>query len=160
MKNLELIAAIGKNNELGANNDLIWKIKEDMEAFKNITMNKTMVMGSKTYESMPKNLKGRNYAIITRMNIVIPNVSIFNSRENFLEHIKNDNNEYIVVGGGQIYNLFINDVNIMYLTEIDDEYKLADTYFPTFDKNLFDKELLMEGNSNGIDYKQYKYIRR
>ena len=158
MHNLELIAAIGKNNELGFNNNLIWHIKEDMKQFKKITMNKTMIMGMNTYNSMPKNLEGRKYIVLTRKKITIPNVLIFNSKEELLNN-RNNNEKYIIVGGGQIYNLFINDVDIMYLTHIDQEYKLADAFFPSFNEDLFDKELLMEGNDK-VAYKQYKYIRR
>ncbi len=159
MKNLELIAAIGKNNELGANNELIWRIKEDMKAFKSITMGKTMVMGRKTYESMPKNLEGRKYLVLTNSNIVYPNAGTINDKDRFLRNIENSDEDYIIVGGAQIYNLFINDVNVMYLTKIDAEYKLADAYFPKFNENEFDNTLLMEGN-NGVNFKQYKYVRR
>lgn len=159
MKNLELIAAIGANNELGTNNELIWRIKEDMRAFKKITWGKTMVMGRKTYESMPKNLEGRKYLVLTKSNIIYPNAGTITDKDRFLRNIENTNEEYIVVGGAQIYNLFINDVDIMYLTKIDAEYKLADAYFPKFNENDFDKTLLMEGN-NGVNFKQYKYVRR
>lgn len=159
MKNLELIAAIGKNNELGTNNELIWRIKEDMKAFKQITWGKTMVMGRKTYESMPKNLEGRKYLVLTKSNIVYPNAGIITDKDRFLRNIENTDEEYIVVGGAQIYNLFINDVDIMYLTKIDAEYKLADAYFPKFNEENFDKTLLMEG-IEPVSYKQYKYVRR
>ena len=159
MKNLELIAAIGKNNELGTNNELIWRIKEDMKAFKQITWGKTMVMGRKTYESMPKNLEGRKYLVLTKSNIVYPNAGIITDKDRFLRNIENTDEEYIVVGGAQIYNLFINDVDIMYLTKIDAEYKLADAYFPKFNEENFDKILLMEG-IEPVSYKQYKYVRR
>ena len=64
MKNLELIAAIGKNNELGFNNNLIWHIKEDLQSFKEITMNKNMIMGMNTFISIPHNLKGRKYIVL------------------------------------------------------------------------------------------------
>ena len=159
MKNLELIAAIGKNNELGTNNELIWRIKEDMKAFKQITWGKTMVMGRKTYESMPKNLEGRKYLVLTKSNIVYPNAGIITDKDRFLRNIENTDEEYIIVGGAQIYNLFINDVDIMYLTKIDAEYKLADAYFPKFNEENFDKTLLMEG-IEPVSYKQYKYVRR
>lgn len=159
MKNLELIAAIGKNNELGTNNELIWRIKEDMKAFKQITWGKTMVMGRKTYESMPKNLEGRKYLVLTKSNIVYPNAGIITDKDRFLRNIENTDEEYIIVGGAQIYNLFINDVDIMYLTKIDVEYKLADAYFPKFNEENFDKTLLMEG-IEPVSYKQYKYVRR
>ena len=66
---LTIIAAIGKNNELGYNNDLIWKFNEDMEFFKSNTMNKKIVMGRKTLESLPKLLDGRTHLVITRRNL-------------------------------------------------------------------------------------------
>ena len=158
MKNLELIAAIGKNNELGYNNELIWHIKEDLKSFKAITMNKNMIMGMNTYNSIPQNLEGRKYIILTRKHIIIPNTNIYNSKEELYDNIE-ENEKYIVIGGGQIYKLFINDVDVMYLTHINDSYIKADTFFPTFNEDDFTKELLSEGKDE-IPYKQYKYIRR
>ena len=54
---ISIIAAVGKNNEIGKNNDLIWHIKEDLQNFKNLTMNKYIVMGANTYASLPKRLE-------------------------------------------------------------------------------------------------------
>ena len=153
MKNLELIAAIGKNNELGFNNNLIWHINDDLKNFKNITMGKNIVMGMKTFISIPNNLEGRKYVILTSKNITIPNKTIYHSKEQFIKNM-NDNEKYIVIGGGQIYKLFIDDVDTMYITHINDYFKVADTYFPKFNK-----ELLMEGTDK-VHYKQYKYVRR
>lgn len=158
-KNLELIAAIGKNNELGFNNELIWKIKEDLKQFKKITMGKNLIMGFNTYKSLPQKLDGRNYIVLTRKDINISNITTYHSREDLIKDI-NGNQEYIVIGGAQIYKLFIDDVYIMYLTHIENTFKLADTYFPTFDENDYEKELLIQGNQDGINYKQYKYVRR
>lgn len=158
IKNLELIAAIGKNNELGYNNELIWKIKEDLKQFKQLTMGKNLIMGYNTYMSLPKKLDGRNYIILTRKNMEIENATIYHYREDLIKNIKKDE-RYIVIGGAQIYRLFIDDVYVMYLTQIDDTFKLADTYFPTFDDGNYEKRLLMEGNQDGINYKQYKYVR-
>lgn len=159
IKDLELIAAIGSNNELGYNNELIWKIKEDLQQFKKITMGKKLVMGFNTYMSLPKQLAGRDYIILTRKNMKIENAIIYHSREDLIKNIKKDE-KYIVIGGAQIYKLFIDDVYLMYLTEIYDTFKLADAYFPTFNEDNYEKELLMEGNQDGINYKQYKYVRR
>lgn len=158
IKNLELIAAIGKNNELGYNNELIWKIKEDLKQFKQLTMGKNLIMGYNTYMSLPKKLDGRNYIILTRKNMEIENAIIYHCREDLIKNIK-EAEKYIIIGGAQIYRLFIDDVYVMYLTQIDDTFKLADTYFPTFDDDNYEKELLMEGNQDGINYKQYKYVR-
>ena len=62
---ISAIAAIGKNNEIGLNNKLIWKISEDLKNFKKITMGHFLVMGRKTYESIGKNLEGRKLIILT-----------------------------------------------------------------------------------------------
>ena len=61
---ISIIAAIGKNRELGRGNDLIWHIKEDLKNFKNLTMGKCIVMGKNTYESLPKHLEGRKYIVL------------------------------------------------------------------------------------------------
>lgn len=159
VKNLSLIAAIGKNNELGFNNQLIWRIKEDLKQFKKITMDNNLIMGFNTYNSIPKTLENRKYIILTRKKIEINNTTIYHNKEDLIKNI-NDYEEYIVIGGAQIYKLFIDEVAVMYLTHIDDTFKLADTYFPNFDENNYTKELLMEGNQNGINYRQYKYVRR
>ena len=79
MKNLSLIAAIGKNRELGKNNDLIWKIKEDMQHFRNKTMNHPIVMGYRTYKSLPKLLPGRLHVVISRTKIDNPDVITYNN---------------------------------------------------------------------------------
>ena len=65
MGNITLIAAIGKNRELGKNNDLIWRFKEDMEFFKKQTLGKPVLMGSRTLESLPKLLPERKHIVIT-----------------------------------------------------------------------------------------------
>ncbi len=159
LKNLSLIAAIGYNNELGFHNELIWKIKEDLIQFKKITMGKNIIMVFNTYESLPKTLKDRKYIVLTRKKIEIENVTIYNNKSDLIKNI-NSNEEYIVIGGALVYKLFIDDVSLMYLTHIKDTFKLADAYFPNFDENDYTKELLLEGNQDGINYKQYKYIRR
>ncbi len=64
--NLDLIVAKGKNNEIGYKKDLIWRIKEDLLFFKDVTMNSYIIMGRNTYESMPKKLPGRKYIILSK----------------------------------------------------------------------------------------------
>lgn len=159
IKNLSLIAAIGNNNELGINNKLIWHIKEDLKSFKNITMNSNIIMGMNTYNSIPQKLEGRKYIVMTRKDIILDNVQIYHSKEDLIKNINNQE-KYIVIGGEQIYKLFIEDVYIMYLTHINDTFKLADAYFPKFDENKYEKNLILEGSENNINYKQFKYTRR
>ena len=71
---LSIIAAIGKNNELGKDNDLLWRFPEDMKFFRETTMGHKIVMGRKTFESLPKLLPGRGHIVLTRQDLEIPNV--------------------------------------------------------------------------------------
>ena len=89
MKNITMIAAIGKNRELGKNNDLIWHLKEDMKFFKDQTMGKPIVMGRKTFESLPKLLPGRKHIILTKQKLDVPEeVLLFHNKEDVLDYIK------------------------------------------------------------------------
>lgn len=157
IKNLELIAAVGENYELGKDNKLIWRIKKDLQTFKTITMWKNMVMGKNTYDSMPKHLEGRKYIVLTRQNIELENATVYHSKSEFIKNLK-FNERYIICGGAQIYKLFIDDVETMFLTHIEESHE-ADAFFPQFDKSQFNSELLVNTEENGIKYKQYKYTR-
>lgn len=166
MENLSLVAAIGKYNELGLDNRLIWKIKEDLEFYKNLTLHQNIIMGRKTLESMPPGaLQKRNVFVLSSRPLdKCYDVNAFTSVESLLEYIEVTNQNFIVVGGASIYEAFLPYVDTMYLTEIDD-YKVADTYFPYVDVNEWDIETIYshEGNyknNNDINYVRNKYIRR
>ena len=161
MKNLSIIAAIGKNNELGYKNRLIWDIKEDLQFFKKKTTNAYVVMGSKTYLSLPGKLKNRKYIILTLEPLEVDeDVLLFNDLEKLLEHIKLINEEIFIIGGGQIYKLFLPYASKMYLTEIDATEDGADTYFPEINNSewkCIKGEQLEESN---IKYSHNEYIRK
>ena len=132
---INLIAAIGKNNELGYNKDLIWKIKGDLKFFKNTTIGHPVVMGRRTFESLPKVLPQReNIVISSTMEDVNKEIKLYRSVKAFLEEYKKYNGDVFVIGGESIYSQFIDLADKIYLTEIDDS-KLSDVYFPKFDKN-------------------------
>ena len=161
MKNITMIAAIGKNRELGKNNDLIWHLKEDMKFFKDQTMGKPIVMGRKTFESLPKLLPGRKHIILTKQKLDVPeDVLLFHNKEGVLDYIKSYQEEVMIIGGASIYKEFLEDSNKLVLTEIDDEDKTADTYFPYFDKNEWLKEELSTEEENNIKYKHIIYTRK
>ena len=87
--NMTMIAAVGKNLELGKDNKLIWHFKEDMSFFKNETMGKPIIMGMKTYDSLPGLLPGRQHIVLTRRNIELdPTVLVVHSIDELLERIK------------------------------------------------------------------------
>ena len=161
MKNITMIAAVGKNLELGKNNDLIWHLKEDMKFFKEQTMGKPIIMGRKTFESLPKLLPGRKHIILTKQDLDLPEeVLIFHDKEDLLEYIKDYKEEVMIIGGASIYKEFLKDSNKLILTEIDAEDSTAEAYFPEFNKEEWNKELLKEIDDEEIKYKHIVYIRK
>lgn len=158
--NINLIAAIGKNNELGKNNDLIWKLKEDMKFFKETTMGHPIVMGRKTFESLPKVLPGRKNIVISRSEIKNDQIEIYKSIRDFLVQYQNFNNEVFIIGGASIYEQFIDLATKMYLTEIDEIDDRADVYFPKFNTIDWDKEIISQKVENSIEFNHVLYKRK
>ena len=163
MKNITMIAAIGKNNELGKNNDLIWKFKEDMQFFKEQTMGKPMAMGYKTFYSLRggKPLPGRKHIVLTSRNLEEnPQIIIVRSLEELLKYIEEYKDEVMIIGGASIYKAMIEYADKLVLTEIDAEDKEADSFFPEFNKEEWNNELLNEHEENNIKYKHLVYKRK
>lgn len=156
---ISIIAAIGKNNELGKDNNLIWHIKDDLINFKNLTMNKKIVMGASTYKSLPKKLEGRKYIILSSKLTDVSDAKIYKDFNKLLEYIKSLDEEVMIIGGASIYKLFLPYADRLYLTEIDAEEKDADAYFPIFDKIKYKKSIIKEINEGNIKYKFVLYER-
>lgn len=159
MKNITMIAAVGKNLELGKNNDLIWHFKEDMKFFRDQTMGKPMIMGIKTLESLPKLLPGRKHIVLTSRNLELdPAVLVVHSIDELLE-VVSEYPEVMVIGGASIYRQMLDYSDKLILTEIDAESD-ADVYFPKFDKNQWDSEVVGENVEDNISYKHLVYTRK
>lgn len=161
MNNLSLIAAIGKNNELGLNNKLLWHIKEDLEFYKKTTMNKNIIMGRNTFESMPYTaFKNRNPIILTTKEININiDIKIYNNIELLMEYINKSKEEFIVVGGAKVYSELLKYVDTMYLTHIDKSF-IADTYFPYINFNEWNSKIIDDYMEQDIPYKRKIYTRK
>ena len=167
MDNLSLIAAIGKNNELGLDNHLIWKIKEDLKFYRSYTLNQNIIMGRKTFESMPlKALQERNVFVLTSKELDKHcNIDCYSNIEDLLEYIETVKEKFIVVGGAQIYEAFLPYIDTMYLTEINEE-SVADTFFPKIDLHDWEVDTIFKHNDidylddNYISYVRNKYVRR
>ena len=135
---LTAIVACGKNFEIGVNNDMIWKISEDLAEFKNKTINKTVIMGKNTYYSLPENVRplpNRQTIVICSDNeenknkIKHSNVILCHDINEIIEKYENSDEEVFVCGGETIYNQLLSYCKKVHLTHIDDSYKEADTYF-------------------------------
>ena len=159
--NLYLIACIGKNNELGADNDLIWKFTKDMKFFIEKTTNHTVIMGRKTYESIGKILPKRENIIITRnKEFKEDKALIFNDNESVIEYIKKyPDKEFYIIGGSSIYKYFLPLCKKLYLTEVDDTYE-ASVYFPEFNKEEYSREILHKYQENNLNYELVEYVKK
>ena len=160
MKNVTMIAAVGKNLELGRNNQLIWHFKGDMKFFKENTMGKPIIMGRNTFFSLPRLLPGRTHIVLTSKNIDLEDgVIIVHSLEELLKRIK-DYQEVMIIGGAKVYQELLQYSDKLLLTEIDAEEPLADAYFPSFEKEEWEGSVLGKQEENGITYKHLVYTRK
>ena len=148
-----IIAAIGKNGELGKDNDLIWHLPNDLIRFKKITSGHDVIMGRKTFESLGQPLPNRKNIIVTRnKHYLVDGCFIVNSLEAALKMTNNEN--HFILGGAEIYKQAIEFADVLDLTLIDASFE-ADAFFPEIDHNIW-KEVSRE------DYKadakhQYDY---
>lgn len=155
---ISLIAAVGKNNELGKNNDLIWHLDGDLPFFRKVTTGKTVIMGRKTFESLPKALPHRRNIVLSSDNTyVAEGAEVFTSKEKILEEVINDE-EVFIIGGASVYSLFLPFADRIYLTEAEAEDSEADVYFPDFDKSLFTRRSIDFGGTD-IKYEHVLYER-
>ena len=153
---ISIIAAVGKNLELGKNNDLIWHFKEDMKFFKETTTGHPVIMGRKTFESLPKALPNRRNIVITKnTDFVAQNAETVSSLEEAMSLCENE--EAFIIGGGQIYKEFLPYADKLYLTEIEDECSDADTFFPYFEKEKYKKSVLKVNEADGIKFSHILY---
>lgn len=162
---ISLIAAIGKNNELGKGNDLVFKLPADMKHFKNITTPYTVIMGRKTYESIGEPLPNRRNIVITRNKNYPPKaIEIANSLEEAIKLADSpiENEEIFIIGGGEIYKEAINKADKLYITEVNAEDKDANIFFPQIDPSIFKetkREKYQKDEKNIYDYDFVEYER-
>jgi len=128
---ISLIAAIGKNNELGKGNDLLWHMPADMQYFRDTTRGHTVIMGRKTFESLRAPLPNRKNIVITRdENYKKGGIEVVHSLQEALGQAQGES-ETFIIGGAEIYKQAISVADKLYITKIDAEDKDADTFFPT-----------------------------
>lgn len=131
---ISLIAAMDKNRVIGKDNRMPWHLPADLKYFKAITMNKSIIMGRKTFDSIGKSLPGRRNIVISRQeNLIIPGCEVFPSLQEALYAVAHDK-EVMIIGGESIFRGMLSSANRLYLTIINHEFE-GDTVFPQWDKN-------------------------
>lgn len=129
---IALIWAESRNGIIGDQNTLLWDFKKDMAHFKEKTLSKSIVMGRKTFESIGRELPGRTNLIMSRSPRV--NGKPTYTKEEILE--LSENEEIVIIGGLEIYTIFMPYATTLYQTVIDRDY-IGDTCSPVFNRNEF-----------------------
>lgn len=161
---ITIIAAIGKHNELGKNNDLIWHLPADLKRFKRVTTGHHILMGRNTFESIGKPLPNRTTIIITRNNDYFKDgCLVANSIEEAIALAKDDK-EIFIIGGAQIYEQALEKdlVQKLDITIVHNNFD-ADVYFPKIDTSIW-KEISREDfkadEKNKYDYSFVSYAKK
>ncbi len=160
-----LIVAMDQNNAIGYKNKLLWHIPKDLKWFKEQTNNKIIVMGKNSYLDIISHTKGK--PLPNRINVVLSNsltpkdinsgFLVFRDKSSFLDYF-NYEKEIFIIGGGQIYNQFIDIADELIITHVHNQY-LADVYFPKFDYSNFVKTYEQKEKENNINFTFTKYKR-
>ena len=156
---ISVIAAMARNHVIGINNRLPWHLPEDLKHFKTLTMGHHIVMGRKTFESLPGVLPGRTSVVITRSPVYqAPGCLVVNSIDNALAACKGDD-EAFIVGGAELYAQALALADRLYLTEIQADYD-GDARFPDFDRSQW-REASREAHrsADGLEYHFVTYER-
>lgn len=134
MTKLSIIAAIGKNRELGKNNQLLWRLPEDLKRFKKLTIGHPIIMGRKTHESIGRPLPGRLNIVVTRQKKYrADGCTVTDSLDKAIQIARaNDQEEIFVIGGAELYAQALPLTDRLYLTLVDAEAE-ADVFFPAYD---------------------------
>ncbi len=126
---ISIIVAVSRNNVIGKDNQLIWKLSADLKRFKALTTGHTIIMGRKTFDSIGKPLPDRTSIVITRQkDYKIEGCTVVNSLEEALEKAA-DQEEVFIIGGGAIYKEALAKANKIYYTKVHKEFE-GDTFFP------------------------------
>ena len=135
---IAIIAAIDKNNALGFKNRLLFYLPDDLKRFKTQTTGHTVVMGRKTFDSLPKGaLPNRRNIVLSRSTrLELPGAEVYASLEEALQHCADDEQVFIM-GGASVYKQAMPLADRLYMTEIDAEAAEADVYFPAIDHELW-----------------------
>jgi dihydrofolate reductase len=158
---LSFVVAMSENRVIGKEGTLPWYLPEDLQRFREITSSgsKTMIMGRKTFESLPRVLPGRKHIILTRdksFRIEDANVEVIHGLEALKPYIDSED-EYFVIGGGELFTALLSYAKRIYLTIIH-HYFEGDTYMPRYDENQWKVTESYEGKVDENNKYQHTYL--
>ena len=163
MSQIVLVAAVARDGAIGRDNALLWHLPEDMARFKAVTAGKPVVMGRKTWDSIParfRPLPGRRNLVVSRSTSALPGAEVFASLDEALAACAAEP-ETCVIGGGEIYALALPLADKLVLTEVDVVFPDADRHFPAWPRDQF-IEVHRESHrsANGLSFDFVDYLKR
>lgn len=158
---INIIAAVAQNLAIGHENKLIYWLPNDLKRFKQLTTGHTIIMGRKTFDSLPKGaLPNRRNVVISRTVTELPGCDVYDSLQSALAHCAADEDIY-VIGGASVYEQALPLANRLCLTEVDDTPDEADVFFPQFGaewhevwSEVHDKDERHAQNYRFVDYER------
>jgi dihydrofolate reductase len=133
---ISIIVAASTNNVIGRDGNLPWRLPEDLKRFKQVTMGKPMIMGRATWESIGRPLPGRQNIVMTRQNCFVAEGCDVVTTIDAALAVAGDASEVMVIGGGKLYEQFLERTDRMYFTRVHARID-GDTYFPEFDEHAW-----------------------
>lgn len=163
-ENISIIVIADEQNAIGNNGDLLCHLPNDLRHFKRLTEGNTVIMGRRTFQSLPKGaLPNRTNIVITSDKVAnYPNCVVVRSLEDAFAHCAKEESVFII-GGGKLYHSSLHVANRLYLTRIHHTFDDADTFFPeiNFDEwTLIEKEEHKADEKHGYDYTFLTYERK
>ena len=160
---ISIIVATAQNNAIGKDNDLIWYISDDLKRFKRLTTGHTILMGRKTYESLPNGAlpKRENIVITHDKSLQLDRCTMLYSIKEAIENYANSPEEIFVIGGGSIYEKLLPYAKKIYLTKVHAAFE-ADVFFPEIDKTEWRidfSEDHTKGGKNEFDFSFVDLVR-
>ena len=160
-----IVVILDENNAIGKDNGLLCHLPNDLKHFKRITLNNTIIMGRHTLEAMPNGAalpKRINIVLTSNKDLEIENCVMLHSLPEVWKYCK-DEKEIFFIGGGQIFDAVLDDVDKLYITRIHHTFEDADTFFPkiNFDEwNLIDEEKHTADDRHAYDYTFQTFVRK
>lgn len=154
---LSAIVAVSENNAIGRDNDLPWRLPEDLKFFKRTTMGCPVLMGRKTFESLGRPLPGRLNIVVSKQNLQLPDaVLLYDNLDDAINRLKQEYTEQgFIIGGGNIYEQTMPLIERLYITKVHTVIADAQTFFPEIDTKAW--ELVWSEHHTKDERHEYDY---
>ena len=160
---ISLIVAVAEDRAIGDKGNLLWHLSSDLKRFKAITTGHTIIMGRKTYDSLPKGaLPNRRNIVISRQLKSLKDAEVYSDIDEALKATSDEDTVYII-GGGEIYNKTFPRADELHITLVHKSYPEADTRFPEWkltDWNILKQEQIGQDEKNELDSVYYHLTRK